>query len=163
MKNFIKRMLDKLIFAEGSPHTLALSFCLGVFIALSPTIPLQTPLLILISRLLVLNTTVAVTVLYIINNPITMVPFYVLDYRVGSWILKKLSIDAVGSNPEWMEKFSHFISRFIDIKKYLGSEILSFWPLLIGGFVVPLLVSAFVYPVIKLVFARLLSKRVAAD
>lgn len=163
MKNFIKRMLDKLIFAEGSSTTLALSFCLGTFIALSPTIPLQTPLIILISRLLKFNTTVAITVLYIINNPITMVPFYVIDYRVGGWILKKLSIDAVYHNPVWMEQFSEFIMRFIDIKKYLGTEVLSFWPLLIGGFIVPLVVSMFVYPIAKLIFTRLLSQRVAPE
>lgn len=159
MNGRIRKILDKLVLAERSPRKLALSFCLGNFIAWSPTIPLQTPLIFLLSWILRLNATVAVTTLYIINNPLSMVPIYVADYMFGVALFHKiLGINLNQYNPFWIDKFNVILSRYIDMKKYFGGGELCFWCLLLGGLILSLSISVVLYPIMKRIFTRLVKK-----
>lgn len=159
MKAYIKKVLDKLVLAERSPHKLALSFCLGNFIAWSPTIPLQTPLIFILSWLLRCNSAVTFTTVYIINNPLTMVPLYALDYAFGVFLFHKvLGMNLEQYNPSWIEKFNAFLSRYVDMKKYLGGGEFCFWCLLLGGLILAFLVSAALYPLMKRLFTRLIAE-----
>ena len=90
MAQFFRRYLEKLLSQEGSCHKLALSFSLGTFIAIMPIIPFQTPLLFLVGWLMRLNTAIVFAAVYVINNPLTLVPIYIMDYAVGSWFFTRL-------------------------------------------------------------------------
>ena len=141
--------------AEKSSSILAASFALGTFIALSPSIPFQTPLLFGLSWLFGLNAAVTFAAVYIVNNPLTMVPIYVIDYAVGVWVFQKvLGISLTCYNPAWVERFNTFISKYIDIKAYLG-EGFCIWYLLLGGVLFALVVSVASYPFLKWGFDRL--------
>lgn len=158
-KGIIKRILHKLVLAEKSPKKLALSFCLGNFIAWSPTIPLQTPLIFILSWLLRLNTTVTFTTVYIINNPLTMVPIYAADYAFGVLLSQKiLGLNLVNYNPSWVDKFNAFLSKYIDMQKYLGGTDFCFWCLVLGGLILPLFLSIVLYPIMYRVFKRLIEQ-----
>jgi uncharacterized protein (DUF2062 family) len=159
MKEYIKKILHKLVLAERSPTKLTLSFCLGNFIAWSPTIPLQTPLIFLLSWLFRLNTTVTFTTVYIINNPLTMVPLYVADYMFGVLLFHKvLGLDLIRYNPSWVDKFNAFISRYINMEKYIGGGPFCFWCLMLGGLILPLLISIVLYPIMKPVFTKFVAR-----
>lgn len=158
MFKWLKNFLHRLVLSEKSSTRLTLSFCLGNFIAWAPIIPFQTPLIFILSWLLRLNTTVTFATVYIINNPITIVPIYVLDYLVGSWILNSvLGLNMVQYNPTWVHKFSNFLSNYINIEKYFGSE-LCFWCLAIGGLILPLISSIILYFVMSPIFSNLVNR-----
>ncbi len=148
MVAFVRSRLEKLLLAERSCERLAASFCVGTFIALTPTIPLQTPLLFAVSWLCGLNAGVTFAAVYLINNPLTMIPIYVIDYAVGVWFFNALGIAASQYNPSWVSTVNAYLSRYIDINKYLGSDF-CLWCLLVGGLLFALMVSVPLYPLLK--------------
>jgi uncharacterized protein (DUF2062 family) len=154
MRQYFRKKLEQLLAKEKSVDRLAASFCLGTFIALSPTIPLQTPLCVALSWVFRLNIGVAVAALYIVNNPITLIPIYVIGYAIGIWVGHTAGIDFVKYNPWWIDKFNQFISKYVNIAHYLGEE-LCFWCLMVGGFLFALMVSLPLYPLLKRVLARI--------
>ena len=153
---FTKNWLKNLLLKERSVSKLAASVCLGTFIALSPTIPVQTPLAIALCWALGLNIAVAVPVLYLVNNPLTLIPIYAAGYALGVWFFKWIvRIDDIESyNPWWVAKFNAYISQYIDMEKYLGSEF-CFWCLIVGGFLFATLVTIPLYPLMKRLLAPL--------
>jgi len=153
MKKYLTYHLDRLLSKEQDISRLSASFCLGTFVALMPVIPLQTPLVVALAWIFGLNVGVSVAALYIVNNPFTMIPIYIFGYAVGHWLFGSiLHIDLSPYNPAWVERFNIFISRYIDIKRYLGSD-LCFWCLMCGGFIFALCVALPLYPLMKRLFA----------
>ncbi len=162
MFEYIKRYFERLLLAERSCQKLAVSFSVGTFIGLSPTIPFQTPLIFLTSWLFRLNTAVNFAAVYLVNNPFTLIPIYVIDYAIGLWFFEKLlGVSLVPYNPWWVEKMNTFISKYIDLEKYLGSAF-CIWYLLFGGVVFGLLVSLPLYPILKK-FCDLLMRKLEKD
>jgi hypothetical protein len=79
---FIYRVLH----VDDTPHRIALGVAVGVFIAWTPSIPLQMVLTVAISTLLGANKFVGVPFVWI-SNPLTVVPIYGPNYLIGAWIL----------------------------------------------------------------------------
>lgn len=155
---YLKNTLNRLAQSEHSSRKLAASFCLGIFIALTPTMPVQTPLIFLLSWLLGLNAGVAFASSWIANNPFTMVPIYIIDYAVGVWFFEKLvGIDLARYNPWWVDKFNAYLSRSIDVNKYFGGE-LCIWYLFLGGLIFATLVTLPLYPILKATFDKLIKQ-----
>ncbi len=160
MPNYITRAIQKMILAERSPHKLALSFCFGNMIAWSPTIPFQTPLILVLCPILGLKTTVSFITLYIVSNPVTILPIYVADYLFGVWFLTKLGIPLAQYNPSWAESFSAFLNKYVSLEKYLGSPEFYFWGFICGGIILPIATSIIIYPFARLVFGYLVNRMV---
>ncbi len=157
MLNKIKNIFYNLVSIERSAKKLTQSFCLGSFIALTPTIPLQTPLIFVFSWLFGLSAKVTFVSVYLINNPITMLFIYVADYKFGDWLLNTvLKLDMEQYNPVWTDKFSIFLNKYISLEKYLGGSVLCFWCFIIGGIVLPLLASIVLYFIMYPIFKKLI-------
>lgn len=159
MTKFLKNFFNKVVLHEKSATKLALSFCIGVFLAFLPIIPFQTPLGFLLTWLLHLNITVVMAVLYTINNPITMIPIYMIAYFFGTWVMGDLfNLKIEQYNPLWATKFSNFISKYINLKKYLGTTQICVPCLLVGGFLLSAIISIAIYPMMKQIFSRFIEK-----
>lgn len=158
----MKKFIYKLISSEKSPQKLASSFCCGIFIAWTPVIPVipvQTFLIFLLSWFFRLNTTVTFATVYLINNPITMIPICVADYMFGSWLLNKLlNINMLPYNPHWIDSFSAFLNKHIDLARVTGGGPLCLWYLVIGGLVLPIILSIVMYPIMRVAFSYLIKK-----
>jgi len=158
----MKKFIYQLINAEKSVTRLALSFSFGVFIAWTPVIPLipvQTLMIFFFSWLFRLNTTVTFATVYLINNPLTMVPICCADYLFGSWLLNSvLKIDMMPYNPHWADSLSAFLGKYVDFTKVTGGGTLCVWYLIIGGIVLPLILSLLLYPIMRVVFSFLIKK-----
>lgn len=156
----MKKFLYKLISSERSVPKLALSFCVGNFIAWTPVVPLmpvQTLLIFLFSWLFRLNKAVTFATVYLINNPLTMIPIACIDYVLGSWITRTiLKLDLMPYNPSWIDSFSVFLSKYIDLNAITGGESLCFWSLVIGGTIPPLILSILLYPIMRVIFSLLI-------
>ncbi len=72
---------------RGDPLSLARGAALGMFIGISPTIPLHTVAIIGLSLLFKTSAIAALIVAAVICNPLTMVPIYYLCWLIGDFIL----------------------------------------------------------------------------
>lgn len=96
MNQRLALVINKIMKLEPSPTRLAASCSLGIFMACSPFFGIQTILAGAASWLLGFNTPVVIAILYIVNNPLTMIPIMIADYLTGYFILKK----ALGCPPD---------------------------------------------------------------
>lgn len=146
----ISDFLKRLVYKERSPHKLALSFCVGVYIAFSPFLFLHTIMIFLFSWLFALNGTVTFAAAYGVNNPWTMVFIYSADYVMGTWFFTHvLDVNSLHINPRWMA----FINE--PLQSYLGIEGVSFWAFMIGGNLLGIAIGSILYPVMRHIFTRL--------
>lgn len=147
MPSIKERFLKKLIEKQLSPQKVAWSGAVGVYLAFSPFLGIQTILVFVLAFLLRANGPIVFTVLYTINNPWTMIPIVLLDYFVGSWFLQLIGLDLTMYDPSWMEWLNAKLIPYIG--PYLGVKKLSLWTYLIGGHLIAIPLACVSYPVIK--------------
>ncbi len=83
----------KLLRLQGDPKVLARGIAVGVFVAITPTIPFHTTLILLLCGMLAANPLAGVAVSFIVSNPITIPLQYYWAWRLGTWI--------TGNNFSW--------------------------------------------------------------
>ena len=83
-------VLQKVLHAGDSPHTVALGTAIAVFIALLPLVGIQTVLAIAVAALFRANKAVCVPIVWI-TNPFTFVPVYGSCWALGRKILSSPS------------------------------------------------------------------------
>jgi hypothetical protein len=71
---------------NGDPHDVALGMAIGVFIGVTPTIPLHTALALLLAFVFRASKPAAMIGVWI-SNPLTIPVFYLGSYQVGAWML----------------------------------------------------------------------------
>jgi len=141
----IKKLLEKIFPVESSPQSAAIIMTLGASMAFSPFWGLQTWLLFPLSWMFHVNPTGPIALLYLINNPWTMLPLAALEYYVGHFITEKiLHVDLVPYNPSWMTWVNAKLTSCLS--KYIGTAELSLWSFLLGGLVLGIIVAAITYP-----------------
>lgn len=161
MVNYFKKMMEKLAAKEPNPARLAWSISLGLFVAFSPYLGIQTILLFVLAFLFRLNGAVACIVLYAINNPWTMVPIAALDYLVGRWLLETvMGFNMEQYDPAWMGWVNQKLSG---VTAYIGIEKLCFWCYFIGGNIIALLIMVACYPFVKKMCTRLVQTYATAQ
>ena len=72
---------------QGSPHSLAMGAAVGAAIAVTPTLPLHTIMIIPATLLLRINTIAALIAATIISNPLTFAAQYYLAWKIGDLLL----------------------------------------------------------------------------
>lgn len=72
---------------DDTPHSIALGAAIGMFIAMTPTLGIQIAIVgavwLATHRLFTFNRMAAVVTVFV-SNPITMVPLYWFNYRIGT-------------------------------------------------------------------------------
>ncbi len=155
----IKDFFIKLLLKERDPSRLALTFCLSNLIAWSATVPFQTPLLLIVSRIVGFDYKIMFAVSFIINNPFTLIPIYMANYSFGAWFFHNIfKIDMIKYNPSWTQTFSNYLNKYIDLSKIIGTTNFCFWCLILGSLILPLIINIFLYPILKKLFSYLLKK-----
>lgn len=145
----ISHYFKQFVAHEKSAQKLALSFCIGNYIAFSPFLALHTVMIFLSVWLFGLNPAVTFAVAYGVNNPWTAIPIYTIDYFFGYSILHwLLHIDTAYYTPGWVNIISNFCEQ------RLGIATPCFWSFFIGGNLLGFLTSLILYPFIKRIFQR---------
>jgi uncharacterized protein (DUF2062 family) len=144
MKQAVKKKIEALVGVCQSPSHFARSLSLGVFIACSPFLGLQTVLVFLLAPLFCANTALTFTVTYLVNNPVSLVPLLIIDYLFGKFFFEDiLGISLLDYNPWFMNWFmEHGGQR---IASALGVSIFSFWTFILGGVILAVLLAALAY------------------
>ena len=89
--NLIKRRLRefhaRFLSLRGEPGHIAMGTAIGVFIGVTPTIPLHTVLIIAVGVLFKQNITAGYLGSWLISNPLTIPVFYFCQYELGRLLL----------------------------------------------------------------------------
>jgi hypothetical protein len=91
----IRRVYERFIRIRGEPREVALGFALGIFVGMTPTIGVQTPIAIFLAALFKWSKLSAAIGVWI-SNPLTAPIIYSVTYITGA---KLLSLDPVFNMP----------------------------------------------------------------
>lgn len=151
MKQTIKTFFKRIIDSPGTVHQRACAVAVGAGLAVSPLLGVQTWFIFLFGWLFHLSIPIMFSVVYLINNPWTMIPIAAFDYWIGFFIMERLwGVSLLDYNPSFMEWVNRKIGVYI--MRYLGIPKLCFWYYIGGGFLVSLVVGALCYPLSKKLF-----------
>ncbi len=121
IRDRINDFYNRFLSLNGKPEEIARAMALGVFIGVTPTIPLHTALVMVSCLIFRQNITAAMLGATIISNPLTIPFFYLAGYELGVLVL------GLGANP--------FVLADYDVRSILeiGWHIL--YPLMVGGLI----------------------------
>lgn len=157
MSNYSQKILQKLISAEQCPKRLTLSCCAGVFLACAPFLGIQTLLAIIFGMLMRLNTKVIVIVLFLINNPFTMIPIVIADCLTGAFLIERaLGISIDSYLPEWLSSIDKVVTQKLSC--IVPAGVFTFGTYLVGGLIFAFICSIPLYPILYPLFKKLLKK-----
>jgi hypothetical protein len=142
----VKKAFYNALTINASPHKLALSFAIGVFIAFSPFPGGHTVIMFIAKWLFNLNFPILFFATSF-NNPWTMIPVYSFDYVFGYWFLRSF----LGFNPSWV----------ISLEKIFGSGKICIWSFFVGGHVIGIFCALLSYPIMHKLFTLMIERRKA--
>ena len=154
-------ILRELLALDDSPHAIALGAAIGMWLGLTPTVGVQMVLVIALAactgRLLYFNRTAALLAVYV-TNPLTIVPIYWFNYRVGQAILGGAEGDR-GELEDALhyEGLSQWWATVVRLAREFG------WPLLVGSLVVAGVVAAVTYPAVRALVRSFRGREEAED
>lgn len=129
IRDRINDFYSRFLSLKGRPEEIARAMALGVFVGVTPTIPLHTAVVMVSCLIFRQNITAAMLGATIISNPLTIPLFYLAEYELGVLVL------GLGANP--------FVLTDYDVRSILETGWHILYPLLIGGL---LLAVAFAVP-----------------
>lgn len=89
--------LTQVLRVDDTPHRLALTFSVGVFLGMSPLVGLHTVIALLLAWLLRLNRVVILSGVFI-NNPWSVIPIYTFNTWIGT---KLFSTNLTVTEVDW--------------------------------------------------------------
>jgi len=119
IRDRINDFYNRFLSLNGKPEEIARAMALGVFIGVTPTIPLHTALVMVSCLIFRQNITAAMLGATIISNPLTIPFFYLAEYELGVLML------GLGANP--------FVLADYDVRSILEIGWHIFYPLMVGG------------------------------
>lgn len=107
---------------KGDPHTLARGVAIGLFIGVTPTLPLHTILILLFAYILRGNTIASLISATLVSNPLTFAPQYYFSWRIGNWITPgDLSWDRIKGILDILTSDAGFVKSFESLNQ-IGRE-----------------------------------------
>ena len=146
-----KTLLRYVLSLNDTPHAIALGTAVGMFWGLTPTVGIQMALIFgfywLCRPLFRFNMKAAMVTVYI-SNPLTMLPIYWFDYRVGCLFVPG---DLTKSELGRVLEFDGFDQWWVTVK---GLVLEVGWPMAIGAVLVGAVGAVVTYPAIRWSLAR---------
>jgi uncharacterized protein (DUF2062 family) len=135
-RRFFRYYYLRFIRLQGDPREIARGVAIGVFIGITPTIPLHTILILIIAFLLRAGKIAGLLASCVVSNPLTFFFQYFLAWRIGTWLLPyDLSWERIQSVMAVISGHSNFKTS-LDALGKLGGE--SIMVMLAGGVILAL-------------------------
>ena len=146
-------IVHNILHIDDTPHRLALGMAIGFFVAWTPTIGLQSILVVMFAVLFRANKVVGLPFVWI-SNPFTFLAIYWPNYLIGNAIMaicfhrprmnyldfKELTVTAINSTKELL--YSGKISNFTDFMSECMSFIVDLW---MGSLIIGLILGLITY------------------
>jgi uncharacterized protein (DUF2062 family) len=100
IRRFFRYFYDRFVRLHGSPRQIARGAALGFFVAMTPTMGIQTYIAILLAALFRISKVAAATTVWL-TNPLTAPFIYGFNYMVGAKLLGYPLQVSFASNPSW--------------------------------------------------------------
>lgn len=100
IKSFVRYFYNRFIRLHGSPEQVAWGAAVGFFVAMTPTMGIQTLLAVPIAALFSINKVAAAATVWL-TNPVTAPFIYGFNYMVGAKLLGYSLKAPFFSNPSW--------------------------------------------------------------
>ena len=100
IKRFFRYLYDRFVRLHGSPRQIAWGAALGFFVAMSPTMGIQTYIAVPLAALFRISKVAAATTVWL-SNPLTAPFIYGFNYMVGAKLLGYPLQISFASNPSW--------------------------------------------------------------
>jgi len=140
LHDFIERVKN----LQGDPHYIAVGMAIGVFVAITPTIPFHTALALALAFMLRGSKAAAVIAVWI-SNPLTIPFFYLGSYKVGNFILG----NSIPFDPKY-ESLSELAHLGLDATIAL----------MVGGVILGIIPAIAAYFITRKIFITLRARRV---
>ncbi len=98
--SLILRLYERFIRIRGAPREVALGFALGIFIGMTPTVGVQTPIAIFFAALFKWSKLAAAIGVWI-SNPVTVPIIYSITYITGAKVLNLEPVFNTPMSPSW--------------------------------------------------------------
>ncbi len=144
------KFIEKLKTLQGDPHFIAMGMAIGVFVAITPTIPFHT-ILALAMAYVFKGSRPAALLGTLICNPFAMVFIYYTCYKTGNFLLGG-TLDAEQSVTiliEIVKQDIGFYDKIISFADFAGTQLKVFGAMLLGGVVLGIPSSVFSYFITK--------------
>jgi uncharacterized protein (DUF2062 family) len=131
--DIIRKVYERFIRIRGAPREVALGFALGIFVGMTPTIGVQTPIAIFLAALFKWSKLSAAIGVWI-SNPLTAPLIYSATYIAGAKILNLQPVFNMPLSPTWST-----------LKAMLQKAPQAFGAMTVGGTIigVPLAIAAY--------------------
>ncbi|PIE66654.1 MAG: hypothetical protein CSA23_08080 [Deltaproteobacteria bacterium] len=141
----ISQMLVRMRQLEGNPHYIAMGMAVGIFISITPIIPLQTIVAVALA-FMVRGSKSAAALGTWLSNPITIPLVYYTNYKLGCFLLGyQTTLDTIA-----FDSFAQLME--------LGLEVT--WAMIVGGVVIGSILGVLAY---FLTFRVFIANRQPAD
>ena len=145
MSSRLRRAFQVLFHVEDSPHRIALSFGLGVFIGFSPLLGLHTAMALLIAFAFRLSRGAIIVGIYV-NNPWTIAPMYMAGTVLGCYLLGVSTEDLTHLRFD-QHGWAFYKSLADQLRPYL-------WPFVVGNTLLGALFALLAYLILRRVLER---------
>jgi len=161
LKNKIRSLIEKIKRLHGDPHYVAFGMAIGVFVAVTPTIPFHTVLAITLAVFLKASKPAAIIGVWV-SNPFTMVFIYFACYKAGHFFIDDSSnaLESIKFLIEHLEsdiEFSQKINYFTD---FIQTRIKTFMIMNFGGILLGLPSGLVAYFITKGFFVQLRKQKI---
>ncbi|MCP5070900.1 MAG: DUF2062 domain-containing protein [bacterium] len=156
-----RRLRDRLARLRGSPEAIARGAAIGMVVTFTPTIGLQTILVLGIATLLRASRPAAIVPTFF-TSPVTIPPIFGFTYYLGSWFWpgpapSRVSAALVGVGEELSTQGLLAVRERLDVLLDLGLDVLiAMW---IGGLIVGVATAAITYPLTRRAVIRRRGRR----
>ena len=134
IKNKLIRHLKEVIEIKTSPHSIALGFSLGTFIAIFPTFGLGIFIGLLLIFIFKKISKISMFVSFAVWNPIVLLGLYPISYKIGDFILKNVPVKTY--------EIEIFNQLFVHSRRFLvGSTILAITTSLLSYLIILLILD----------------------
>ncbi len=156
-RRFFRYYYLRFLRLQGNPGEIARGVAIGTFIGITPTIPLHTVLILLVTVMLRASKVAGIVASYVVSNPFTFFIQYYLSWRIGNWLMPyDLSWEQVHSIMAVISGHSDLTTTLTAISK-LGWQAASV--MVVGGSVLALPFTMASYLYALTFFRRLRRKR----
>ena len=124
LKQRLHDFIERVKKLQGDPHYIAVGMAIGVFVAITPTIPFHTAIALALAFML-RGSKAAAAIAVWVSNPVTIPIFYLCSYKVGNFILG----NSIPFDPKY-ESLSELAKLGLDatIAMMVGGVILGIFP-----------------------------------
>ena len=150
MKKKIEILIEKLKNLKGDPHSIAMGMAVGVFVSITPTIPLHTVMAVAIAYILKVSKPAAAIGVWVCN-PFTVVFFYFASYKVGVTLFGDAVSDTetVHMFVKNIEKDTSIYKKMIYFSDFIQTRLELFFIMVAGGVVLGIPAGAISYFITK--------------